>query len=126
MTRSEPDKAQSTNHKMNPAMETDDEALLIDCSQCGVPFEPMPDAFMECGLSPVPATDEEVALLMAEGAEFITIEELIHASPEQLTHLGIDDVARARLLRGDCVTTGAMAICPQCVEKIEREGKLLT
>jgi hypothetical protein len=102
----------------------EDDTLQIDCSQCGKPFEPTPDSFWECGIAPVMATADQIEELNHDGAEFMTMKELVHASPAQLAHFGLDEQARARLLKGEHADTGAMAVCPECAARIESEGKL--
>lgn len=93
--------------------------LLIACAECGVPFEASPDSFVEVGMSPAEATDEQMAEFEESDARPLTREDLATMDDAGLRALGLDRAAADALLRGEDVTTGAIALCPKCLAAFE-------
>jgi hypothetical protein len=88
--------------------------LLIPCQCCGSSFVADPDAFIEVDISSRPATAEEIRQFEEEGADFLTPERLSAMSDYELREIGLTLHDRIRLLAGQSITVGAMAICPTC------------
>jgi len=97
--------------------------IKIPCQGCGKSFEPTPDSYIEEGYTPVlmRVSDEEADAIRSSGeACVLCLDQLAVMTESELEEIGLDIEARNALLQaqpGEHVTTGAIALCPRCMEE---------